>query len=307
MDRIELSRTALTRVRFYVSPLGMLTALLRLARSGERHPTFGRVGAHLAPALKGVPAPLVRELIPAGGEGFIPLLAPVPVPGLRQVGDEFELVASRRDEDCADELALSGRDLPAAARLLDRGRLTRQLLDELRRLWQVALAPTWPTIERGLRAEIGARGDQIAGLGLDAALGALHPRIHWTGSALLVDRSRDKHTVVDEPGLVLVPSAFDTVPRLAVEAAVPCISYPVAMQRPGRPEATGVARLLGRTRARILAELGEPCTTLELARRLDIATSTVSDHLGVLHRAGVVTRRRDGRQVRYQRVPGALS
>lgn len=67
MDRIDLTARAMARVRFQVSPLGMLTALLRLAASDARHPTLGRVGAQIAPALRSVSAPLVRELIPARG------------------------------------------------------------------------------------------------------------------------------------------------------------------------------------------------------------------------------------------------
>ncbi|MFJ3789407.1 ArsR/SmtB family transcription factor [Kitasatospora sp. NPDC090091] len=62
-----------------------------------------------------------------------------------------------------------------------------------------------------------------------------------------------------------------------------------------------LADLLGRTRARILTLLAEPASTTELAHRLDVTPGTVSQHLGVLHRAGLVTRARHGHLVLYLR------
>lgn len=55
--------------------------------------------------------------------------------------------------------------------------------------------------------------------------------------------------------------------------------------------------------ARLLRLLGEPPATVELARRLRVAPSAVSQHLRGLHAAGLVTRARQGRQVLYRRSP----
>ena len=51
----------------------------------------------------------------------------------------------------------------------------------------------------------------------------------------------------------------------------------------------------------ILRELDRPAATLTLARRLGVSPGGVSAHLSVLHHAGLVTRRRDGRDVVYSR------
>jgi len=59
--------------------------------------------------------------------------------------------------------------------------------------------------------------------------------------------------------------------------------------------------LLGRGRARVLLALGRPAATLDLARQLAVSPGGVSQHLGVLRRAGLVTGRRDGRRVVYER------
>ncbi|MFF7128573.1 helix-turn-helix domain-containing protein [Streptomyces sp. NPDC008240] len=85
----------------------------------------------------------------------------------------------------------------------------------------------------------------------------------------------------------------------------PRIRYPargLATVRHGGPP-TALADLLGRTRARILALLAEPGSTTGLAHRLGVSTGTVSRHLGVLHRAGLVTRARHGHLVPYLRSP----
>ena len=51
----------------------------------------------------------------------------------------------------------------------------------------------------------------------------------------------------------------------------------------------------------ILVALGAEATTTELARRLAASPAGVSEHLGVLRRAGLVRARREGRAVLYSR------
>ena len=66
----------------------------------------------------------------------------------------------------------------------------------------------------------------------------------------------------------------------------------------GREEAAEA--LLGAPRVRLLAALRSPATTTALARRLGVTPSAVSQHLAVLHRGGLVDKRRSGRAVLYQ-------
>ncbi|WP_230421121.1 ArsR/SmtB family transcription factor [Actinomadura soli] len=66
---------------------------------------------------------------------------------------------------------------------------------------------------------------------------------------------------------------------------------------------TALAALVGESKARLLRLLDEPLATVELAHRLRVTPSAVSQHLGVLHRAGLVTRARQGRRVLYHRSP----
>jgi DNA-binding transcriptional ArsR family regulator len=49
------------------------------------------------------------------------------------------------------------------------------------------------------------------------------------------------------------------------------------------------------------AAVAPPATTQELARRLGASPAGVSEHLGILRRAGLIEGRREGRAVRYGR------
>jgi RNA polymerase primary sigma factor len=58
-----------------------------------------------------------------------------------------------------------------------------------------------------------------------------------------------------------------------------------------------------RDAARVLTSLDRAASTQELAARLHASAGGVSEHLGVLRRAGLIEGRREGRAVRYARTP----
>ena len=62
-----------------------------------------------------------------------------------------------------------------------------------------------------------------------------------------------------------------------------------------------MASLVGRTRAAMLDRLAQPHSTTDLARKLGQSAPTVSAHLSILRRCGMVTSWPSGRRVLYQR------
>src|SRR5207248_2206618 len=113
---------------------------------------------------------------------------------------------------------------------------------------------------------------------------------------------------LDGRGLLLLPSAFawPKVVLVTEKPWQPTVIYPargVGMlwepERPAPPDA--LAKLLGSSRASILAALDRPRSTTELARVLDISAGGVSQHLAVLRSAGLVSSRRAQRLVLYLR------
>jgi DNA-binding transcriptional ArsR family regulator len=138
----------------------------------------------------------------------------------------------------------------------------------------------------------------------------MHPNLRWRDGALHIDQMISSHQVAAAGrGLLLMPSVFahKPAPPVAPDEA-PSLVYPcrgTATLWAPAPVTTprALAALLGLPRARLVILLEEPLPTVELARRLRVTPSAVSQHLRVLHAAGLVTRARDGRQVLYRRSP----
>ena len=171
------------------------------------------------------------------------------------------------------------------------------------------MAPSWPRIRELVAADLAHRARTMAAHGFGAAVDDLHARVRWTGDAVSVqDPARVEHAVAGA-GLILQPSAFSWPGVIVVLDAGPAILvYPArgvaVLWRTGDVDPpAALARLLGRSRAKLLADLDEPRSTTALAVRHGVAASGVSAHLKALHASGLVTRRREGHEVRYVRTP----
>jgi DNA-binding transcriptional ArsR family regulator len=71
------------------------------------------------------------------------------------------------------------------------------------------------------------------------------------------------------------------------------------------PAPARLAGVLGATRALLIADLAQPATTTSLADRHGLSPAAVSAQLGRLRDAGLVTSRRVGKEVQYQRTRAA--
>jgi DNA-binding transcriptional ArsR family regulator len=96
---------------------------------------------------------------------------------------------------------------------------------------------------------------------------------------------RSVATVVDEPWLPTIVYPARGVAELWRAPSAP-------------PE--GLARLLGRTRALVLASLDRPLSTTALAALLELSPAGASRHLLALRDAGLVAGARHGHEVRYR-------
>jgi DNA-binding transcriptional ArsR family regulator len=131
--------------------------------------------------------------------------------------------------------------------------------------------------------------------------------VRWHDGALIVDRRHEATVELAGRGLQLVPAAFGwpEVGAMFDPPWQPALIYPPRgvgdLWAPARESSEALGELVGRRRASILVALGAEATTTELARRLAASPAGVSEHLGVLRRAGLVRARRDGRAVLYSR------
>ena len=304
------------RVRFAISPLWETRAALRVLIEPQHR-------RYHMPWLDAVRSDLDQlELWPllvlSPHSGWTPdFLTPAPAGPGADITGQLTQVRATPPELVAREVKLSltqrsGEPVPKAAwRLLEDPLATRSMLaDLLEQCWQLLIAPHWPRLRDRLQSDMLYRTQMLGDYGLERVLSELDPRARWTGDALVIDApSAGRHQLAGG-GLLLLPSVFVWPGLTAVidPPARPTLIYPArGIAELWQPALTGhseaLARLLGQTRAALLESLAEPASTHILARRHDLAPSTVSEHLTVLHHAGLITRRRYRHSVIYQQTP----
>lgn len=200
--------------------------------------------------------------------------------------------------------------LRAVARSNNRAalKLLGAICDALERHWERALAPTWPQMQLVLEADTTYRARQLATGGARLLFADMHPNLRWGNGVLTIQEMISEGTIAAAGrGLLLVPSIFAYKPVPPLDPTEPpSVGYPsrgvATLWAPASAAGAGaLAELLGRPRARVLQMLDEPLPTLELARRLEVTPSAVSQHLKVLRGTGLVTSARDRRHVLYRR------
>ncbi|WP_202881014.1 ArsR/SmtB family transcription factor [Kribbella amoyensis] len=180
------------------------------------------------------------------------------------------------------------------------------LVTALSTWWRLAVEPFWPRMRTLLEADIAYRTRALADHGPGRMLAEIHPTLTWLEGRLRIDWHQHIERELTGAGLPLIPSVFLAGrPAFAVRNASPAAIYygarAIGTLWERRPSPTGrpLARLVGDTRASLLAVLDAPQTTTHLAARLGAAPSSISAHLKVLYDAGLVSRHRQGKQVLY--------
>jgi DNA-binding transcriptional ArsR family regulator len=303
-----------TEARFAISPLWELAASLRVLgqQSGGVHRVWV---ARTRTALRDARVDLsrLRALVPATGH-LADFLTPPPPRRVNDVEDELHRLAAtppsavRRDLDLLAGGARGGSARVLAEARADPERFTARVADELARYWRMAVAPSWPRLRGMAEADIAWRLESIADHGTRTALGTLHDRVRSTDAHLIVrgtcdtgDRARPG------AGVVLVPCAFTWPNILLLDSptGTPTLSYSArgvgTLWQNDSEHPAALAELIGRTRAVLLRMLDLPATTTQLAGQLGLTEPTTNAHLQILHRSGMVTRRRSGKFVYYQR------
>jgi hypothetical protein len=310
--RYRFGRDDLLRTRFAIAPLMDLIGSFYVLRRPERYMVHRPWVEWAAPRVRDLDLALLDVATPFGGPYWPIFLSPPPRVPHPTIDAELARVAKTPPEVVAAEIQQTYPDrLPAAARPFVDGpaEALGELVTQMRTLWDAALAPRWATISALLESEIAARARALVATGSRAAFADLHPTVSWASGRLSIHPTVKPATDVDLAGrgLLLIPSAF-TWPKVWPRTDPPwdpALVYPPTgigdLWGTGGPDGEAIASLLGRRRARILRELERPAATLELAGRMRVSAGGISDHLSVLRRAGLVTRRREGRRVVYAR------
>jgi DNA-binding transcriptional ArsR family regulator len=304
---------AVLHVRFGISPLGEAAQAARAIANPVRGTSHFAWLRQRRTVLKRLISEhdlsLLLALLPE--RGYMPdFLTPPPSSALGEVDQELARVRqlSPREARAQIDRALEGR--PAdddLLRVLRSADASNRLADALEAVWTRLVEPAWPTVRELLERDVAYRARRLADGGLARLFEDLAPVVSLHGHELRV-RQRTNATIdLGANGLLLSPSAF-VAPRVATMLEPPVLIYPARGTAAllGRERADigpGLSRLIGPTRAEILGLLDEPATTTTLANRLRRSPGNVADHLSVLRTAGLVRRRRAGRQVLYWRTP----
>ncbi|GAA2569998.1 DUF5937 family protein [Streptomyces roseoviolaceus] len=318
MISFRLDVEDLADTRFAISPLREVMGSLRALRAPALYPLHVRWRAAVLQGLDPADARLLAALV--GDTLALPdFLTPRPTSFAPTLDEQLTVLRATPEETVRRDLlaAHAPGPLPDVLRAVTApgdapvAELLEELCALLRRYWESALLPSWPRMRLVLEADITHRARRLATGGARLLFSDLHRNLRWEDDGVLrIDRMRGRHHVDGSGrGLRLVPSLFAHQPAPPVSAAEPpMLAYPsrgagTLWEPEPEPDAPALAALLGAPRTTLLRLLAEPLPTVELARRLGVTPSAVSQHLRVLHATGLVTRARDGRRVLYRRSP----
>lgn len=314
---LHFDESDLLRCRFALSPLWETQAAVRVLARPERQgyhlPWLRRIRQAAAGLELG---PLWLLMIEGGHSPDF--FCPPPLGPLTSFEEEIAGVRAVDPALAREDMALALADRPGAldspagrALLADPERTVRELAGLLEQAWRMLIEPHWPRLRALLEADVAYHSRRLAAVGFERLLGELSPQLTWSDSTLTIARTGGRHSrVLGGQGLVLMPSVFAWPDVVGGYEApwLPAVIYPARgigglWTEPGDRTPDVLARLLGRARADILCALDEPAGTSALAHRLGLAPSSVSEHLSVLRSAELLTSRRYGHQVLYERTP----
>jgi DNA-binding transcriptional ArsR family regulator len=309
---LELSFTPrdLANIRFATSPLGEVILSVRVVKEPGAHPLLRPWAEQARKRLAGVSWGLLSDLVPVPTRviaGFTCTPPATSTPDLELELATMRAAAGRVREDL--ERAGVPRTGRIAALRDDPERGLERLAGEIRAYWEAAMAPYWPRVRALLDGEVLHRARLLAEGGARRMLADLDDAVEWRDGTLAVrHRYASGARSLRGLGLLLVPSVFAWPGVFSVTAPPyqPTVRYPARgiatlWERGSADPPEALAAVLGRTRARLLAELDRPASTQELAARTGLSEAGANQHLTALRRAGFCTAHRTGRYVLYAR------
>lgn len=309
MLEVEFTTADVARTRFAFSPLWEVVAAVRVLKYPGDHPLHAgwASAARDRLAAVGIDWGLLSDLVPAA---HIPaFLAPPPTTPVTDLELELETLKATAPASILEGLGYLQATPRLDALRQDPEAQIAKLAATITDFFGVVLAPYWPRIMTIYEADVLYRARRLLDGGLTRLFDDLDTSLTWQDDMLRIAhrRSSGRKTLAGQ-GLLLVPSVFiwPRVFSLIHPPYQPTLRYPprgvaALWERRTGDAPAALAAVLGKGRARLLAELGAPASTTDLARRTGLSAGGVSQHLTALRDAGLVDAHRTGRYVLYVR------
>ncbi|MEU8215343.1 winged helix-turn-helix domain-containing protein [Micromonospora taraxaci] len=213
--------------------------------------------------------------------------------------DELVVLESLPDERIRHDLAQVRSPLPPALRGPGLASRTAALL---RWVWQHTIEADWPRRQSVLRADVVSRISRLGRDGWAAVIDDMRPGMRWLGDGRLQIDERPYPPFDLRGGELTFFAAhcrggwvsWRLPDRFGVVYPVTGIFTEASL---GAPDP--LYRLLGKARSRILVQAAEPVSTTAVVAATGLSLGTVGGHLRVLTDAGLLEKRRSGREVLY--------
>ncbi|KIQ64997.1 ArsR family transcriptional regulator [Kitasatospora griseola] len=261
--RIDLTGTPPERIRFAVSPLAELTAMLHVLASPEHHPPYAGWATGVRAGLRPELADRLHEaeflwrssradfLVPARPRATLA----AELDDLDRIDDDRYVRAALITTCGSNRLTFAGgsplhdpdartdaldraqargpRQEAFAARLLADPRAVRaRVRDTLEQCAEAFFDAEWPALAARLGQDVRAKAELTRRQGLPAALAEVSAAVALTpdGGSLVLDKLQDNSTAAGAAGVTFLPSVFGHPHLVAVHAPgwQPVVQYPAA-------------------------------------------------------------------------------
>jgi DNA-binding transcriptional ArsR family regulator len=303
VSRAELDRAP---IRFAISPIPTMLGLMRDAVQGGRRGTPAQWRKAIMARLRARHIAALAPLADRRTTGWPSLLDDVAAP-MESIDEALQRIAATSGQKLIDATEGDLDVTPSSAwesLRRDPDRWLRAYVDAMHRAWPV-LAPLWRQSIRLLERDAERLSAAIdRGVPTSQMVNELFPRVALVGDALLLPPSAEPRRLkVGREGVTATP-IITTSGTGTLSSPGECLvrfAYPVrkvwrALDDKVPPPAS-LEALLGTSRTRVLQRLDRPLTAGALAEISRLDPSSLTYHLDALESAGLVVRRRRGRNV----------